>query len=454
MPNSRLITNSVGLAYSKVPLKRHLVWGLPFSDYFLKDPASAFFPDDRPRPTLEHVKRAAIPHLERLAGHGKPSSETIGMLRDVLSLIYTPKELRYLASNTLLDGCMAGLRTYSALDGDQDLLQWEFGFLCFRVALLVVQVSILTRANMLKAFTRSQTGVNGPDNILVALSEAASRRILDVAKEPNSREKLFGTFITKDGEEKTTGLWDEGSYGGVPVEFLCRMVWRGRREILQICTEVTTTGWSFVFLLLKEHLRWALESGECRWPFEWAGIQMLAYRQILVAPSMSEIAYLTDICVAGAANRSKQSEPLYEDAIQDKEDIEILMIAVTRRMKPSLITPRLPAESAEPLLGWFTHYQIMPGQTKLVPEFLQATYLWIWAELADGIPQHLSENRKLVRYASHTIYFTRLVFYLHQASLDRAVFTNTLLEVDFVNLTGRLLLAPLEIGSTLLNPSI
>ncbi|KAG8763047.1 hypothetical protein FRC12_008740 [Ceratobasidium sp. 428] len=125
MPNSRLITNSAGSAYPRIFPERHPVWGLPFSDYFLKDPASAFFSDDRPRPTPEHVKRAAIPHLERLAGHGKPSSETVDRLKDILSLIYTPKELRYLASNTLLNGCIGALRSYSAnyLDyGDRDRL--------------------------------------------------------------------------------------------------------------------------------------------------------------------------------------------------------------------------------------------------------------------------------------------------------------------------------------------
>ncbi|KAG8695204.1 hypothetical protein FRC09_009308 [Ceratobasidium sp. 395] len=299
---------------------------------------------------------------------------------------------------------------------------------------------------MLEAFARSQTSAHDPNNISAALSEAASQRILDVAKVPNSRENLFGTFITKDGEEKTTGLWDEGSYGGVPVEFLSRILWRGRREILQICSEVTTTGWSFVILLLKEHLRWALESRECYWPFEWAGIQMLAYRQILIAPSMLEISYLTDICIAGETNRRESAEPLFADAMQDNEDIDVLMTMVIRRMKPSPTVPRLPAKSATPILGWFINYLSFPRKTQLVPSFLEATYLWIWAELVDSATSHPSENEKLYKYASHILYFTSEVFKFHGAPRDRATFTNILVQVEFVNLIGRLLLTPLEIG--------
>ncbi|KAG9114062.1 hypothetical protein FRC07_007697 [Ceratobasidium sp. 392] len=376
------------------------------------------------------------------------------MLRATLSLIHTPKELWCLGNNTLLNGCVRGLRSYSQdlQAEDRELFTYDFGFLCFRVTLLVVQVSILARANMLDDFANSQSDVSDPNKISAALSEAATQRVLDATMKDNSRERLFGAFVAENGEIRSTNLYDGGSYGGVPVEFLSRLIWRDRKEILQIFHEVKTTGWSFVFLLIKEHLRWARESEECYWPFEWAMMQMLCYRQILVTSSLSKISYLTDICIAGGNNRYQVSEPLYEDTIQDKEDIEVLMKALARRIKPSPMVPRLPVESAEPILGWFTHYLIMPTMADLVPEFFEGIYSWIWAEVTNSVVQGLSKNTKLVKFASHALYFTTKTFIAQLKNRKtKAELTEVLFKVDFVKLVGKLLLAPLEVGSTIMD---
>ncbi|KAG8706472.1 hypothetical protein FRC08_001059 [Ceratobasidium sp. 394] len=432
--------------------KKHAIWGLHISEYFFKDPTNAFFPKDRSLPTLRHVTTVAIPHLERIALHGQPSSETIDMLRSVLSLIHRPKELHCLTNNTLLTACMKSLKTsYSGnlQDDGEELFAYEFGFLCFRVILLLVQVGILARANTLEAFASSKSDASDPNSTSAALSLSAAQLVLDAAKEENSREKLFGAFKSQTGEH--ISLWTSGNVGGVDVEFLSRFIWRSRKELLQICTNVANTGWSFALLLLGEHLRWALEAGECYYPYEWVGLQMLCYRQILVAPSQMEISYLTDICTSAEMLRIEKTEELCADAIQDLEDAKILMAVLAHRMNPSLNVARLPSLSAESILGWFIQYHIMHEFTDLIPEFLEATYSWIWAELSDSIAQGLSMNNQLAKYASHALDFTRGVYKRRLSSHQRASFTKLLSELDFVNLMGRLILVPLELGSTILN---
>ncbi|KAG8744786.1 hypothetical protein FRC10_009434 [Ceratobasidium sp. 414] len=290
---------------------------------------------------------------------------------------------------------MRSLRSYSRnlQDDGEALFANEFGFLCFRVILLLVQVGILARANALDAFASDKSDVSDPNDISVALSIAAAQLVLDAAKKEDSREKLFGAFKSQDGER--VSLWTAGNVGGVDVEFLTRLIWRSRKELLQICTEVASTGWSFALLLLGEHLRWALEADQWLTAVlqKLLSLRMLCYRQILVAPSQMEISYLTKICISAEELRIEKTEELYADAIQDLDDAKILMAALARRMKPSPNVVRLPAWIAERILGWFIQYHVMHDFTDLIPEFLKTTYSWIWAELAGSVAQGPSYAR-------------------------------------------------------------
>ncbi|KAG9124370.1 Glycosyl phosphatidyl inositol anchor synthesis, partial [Ceratobasidium sp. 392] len=361
------------------------------------DPVNAFFPRDKPIPTPQYVKAVAIPHLERLASHDDLSFEVIDSLKNVLALANFPKELRCLNNNALLTGCVEGLRDCMYILREYDmpeLLSYELGFFCFRVVLLIVQVGILTRANMLDSFVNNHSDSFDPSNISFDLSSAATQLVLDAAKEDNSREILFGTFKSRTGENLP--LWANGYVGGADVEFLTKMIWRSRQDFLTICDQVSTTGWSFALLVLGEHLRWALKGGERSWTLEWAGLQILCYRQILVAPSPIEISYLTDISIVAQGQRTEISNEMFSKAILGQDDARLLMKLIARRMKPSPGVTQLPPRSAEPLLGWFSSYYINLDAKNLSTGLLEATYLWTWSELTSDTAQRPSSNNNLI----------------------------------------------------------
>ncbi|KAG8744778.1 hypothetical protein FRC10_009426 [Ceratobasidium sp. 414] len=242
-------------------LARHYIWGRPGSTYFLKDPANAFFPNDRPIPTIQHIQTTAIPHLEQIALHGQPTYETCDMLKSVLSLVYHVDQLSCLNNSVLLRGCMRALRSYTGTFGErgQGLFTYEFGFLCFQAIVLLVQVDILTRTKTLDSFVGQNTHVSDPNDISLALSAHVSQLILDAAEDESFRKWLFGSPGSQSGDQPlqapTRGI------EGVDFGYFVKAIWRSRLEFTQICAKFRSSGWSFVLLLLGEYLRYTFENG-------------------------------------------------------------------------------------------------------------------------------------------------------------------------------------------------
>ncbi|KAG8707275.1 hypothetical protein FRC08_000600 [Ceratobasidium sp. 394] len=430
--------------------KKHNVWGPRIDEYFSKDPFNSFFPKGRPIPTIQHVKTVAIPHLERLALHGQPSSETCQMLWGILSLLHHPKELRCLGNTTLLKGCIRGLRSYTnnLQTGGYELFTYEFGFLCFRVIVMLVQVGILVHTN---TFEKSLQNSGDPETTSLSLSACASAITANAKEKKNSREWLFGASKSKNGNR--TLLGSMGGVEGVDVTFFVKAIWRSRAQFSVICTRVISTGWSFVLLILGEHLRWALEDGiKDEYEYDWVALQMLCFRYIFVAPSPIEIFLLTDICTTGEMYRQSGAAEMYDDAFMHEEDAQFLMESFINRMTPLPHIGHIPSIIAKLLVRFITMEEVMLQFDDLMPSFLKAAYSWIWVEITRSSAKSLSENNNLLLYAIPLVEFTGLLYRKAQNADNAAQafhYTHALFEIDFVNLLGRLMLAPMVAGSTL-----
>ncbi|KAG8744798.1 hypothetical protein FRC10_009446 [Ceratobasidium sp. 414] len=427
--------------------KKHNVWGHRLDEYFSKDPLDAFFSKGRPIPTTQHVKTVAIPHLERIAIHGQPSSETCQMLRAVLSLLYHPEDLRCLSNTTLLKGCMRGLRSYT---NNLQKGGYEVSPPAPAQSSSNIQVGILVHTNTLDD-VGSIEDAGDPEAASVGLSAAASGVIANAKGKDNSRGLLFGASKSQNGNR--TLLGSMGGVDGVDVTFFIKAIWRNRAQFSVICTRVRSTGWSFVLLILGEHLRWALEDGvEDDYEYDWVALQMLCFRYIFVAPSPLEIYLLTDICTSGEMYRSSGAAEMYDDALMHEDDARFLMESFICRMTSQPHIGHIPSKIAKLLIRFITMDEVMLRFDDLMTDFLKVAYSWIWVETTRNNAESLCENNNLLQYAIHLFDFTGRLYREVQNANNAALAyrcTNALFEIDFVNLLGRLMLASMVVGSTL-----
>ncbi|KAG8701961.1 hypothetical protein FRC08_003800 [Ceratobasidium sp. 394] len=428
----------------------HHVWGRHVSEYFFSNPANAFFPGDRPVPTSRHAKGVAIPHLQSLA-FAEPTTGTRAALESVLSLIRHPKELRSLDNTMLLSRCMALLRSFTkdAESGGNALFGYEFGFLCFRVIVLLIQVGILTHTSTFGAFVRQTSNLSDPQEISAALTAFVARLVLDATGKQNPRDWLLGILTSQRGGRMF--LRTVGGFINTDVEFFLKAIWRDRKTFSMICSQATTSGWSFALLALGEHMQWALEDGiedEEQWGF----LQTLCFRYILTVPNPDEVFFLTHICTDAAMYRLDGNEEYYIVSLVDKEDARNVMESYIHRMHPSSTYERLSLYIVELLLGFVTQ-DVMLDLPDLLRDFTKVTCIWIWEETGARNTGFLSQSQELAKCAVHMLKLMRLSYYNLRGAGSKPIvsLTKALPEIDFVNLLGRLILVPTAIGSAITN---
>ncbi|KAG9078887.1 hypothetical protein FS749_009059 [Ceratobasidium sp. UAMH 11750] len=335
---------------------------------------------------------------------------------------------------------MRALRSYTGIfgEGGQELFTYEFGFLCFRTIILLVQVDILTRTNTLDSFVSQNTYISDPNSISLALSTHASQLILGAAENESFRKWLFGSSRSQSVQESAVGI------ESADFSYFCKALWRGRLEFTQICNKFRSTGWSFVLLLLGECLRFTFEDGADH-ETEWRTLRMICFRHILVAPSDAEVSFLTNICTTAEMYRSKVVEESFKDASINAEDASLVMESFIRWMKPSSRSRQHPLRTAELVVAFMDQDETMTDLTDLLPQFFGATYSWIWRELVSGNTKNLSETNSFLRYIMHTVRLTTKSYRNAGNANTRTIvsLTNALSTTDFVNLLGRLALAPL-----------
>ncbi|KAG8775467.1 hypothetical protein FRC12_001472, partial [Ceratobasidium sp. 428] len=433
---------------------RHDIWGRHISEYFLKDPANAFFPKDTPAPTSRHAKTVAIPHLQHMAFAG-PSSETCSMLTSVLYLVRYPKELRSLDNTLLLSRCMAILRTFTddLEPGGNKLFTYELGFLCFRVIVLLIQVGILTHTNTFGAFVRQTSNLSDPQAISTALAAFVARLAVQFSSSDNPRDKLFGILTSQSGGRMF--LRTVGGFYNTDISFFLNVIWNDRKNFSVICSQSLTSGWSFALLVLGEHMQWAVEV-DSENDEKWRLLHTLCFRYILSTLNPDETFFLTGICRDASLYRYDDDDnEYYIISFVDMTDARNVMGAYVNRMKLISTGERLSSEILGLLLGFITQ-DVMLDVRQLLPGFLAVTCSWIWEELCLGSPEHLSRNSDLINCAAQTLDFAGKCYTIssNAGSKTIASYTKALSEQDFINLVGRLILAPLAVGSAVNNFSI
>ncbi|KAG8744799.1 hypothetical protein FRC10_009447 [Ceratobasidium sp. 414] len=351
----------------------------------------------------------------------------------------------------LLSRCIELLRRFTkqAESDGNALFSYEFGFLCFRVITLLIQVGILTHTSTFGAFVRKTSNLSDPQDISAALAAFVAQLVLDSADKENPRNWLLGILTSQKGGRMF--LRTIGGFYDADVEFFLKAIWRDRKTFSMICSQASTSGWSFALLALGEHMQWALEDG-IEDDEQWGFLQMLCFRCILTVPNLDETCFLTNICIDAAAYRLDDNEEYYIVSLVDAEDARNVMETYIRRMRPSATYDRLSSDIVGLLLGFITQ-NVMLDLPDLLRDFTRVTCLWIWEEAGTSNTKYLSQNQDLAKCAVHMLRFTRLSYYTLRGAGSKVIasLTKALSESDFVNLLGRLILAPAAVGSAITN---
>ncbi|KAG8742097.1 hypothetical protein FRC10_002033 [Ceratobasidium sp. 414] len=386
--------------------RKHDIWGRHLSEYLLGDPANAFFPRDKPIPSIQYGKTVAITHLERVRFQSV-TSETLTALEGILWLIRHPKELRWLNHTTLLARCTELLQDYvEELEDDELLFSYEFGFLCFRVIVLLIQVGILAQIGMLQAFLKETRNLSDPKDISAALAKFVAKPVDESYLEENFRDQFLGATTLPDGDR--TFLPTIGGLTDEDASFFLSQLWDDRKTFSLICHkgQALTSGFAFVFVVIQEHMLWTFEEASSNEVDEdWTLLDTLSCRCSLVAPSYHELSLLGSTCKE-AKSWLFESEHEYDIvSLVDAEDARNLMGAYMNRLSRQTTGRKVYSWDLELIVEFVTHDSMLT-YVDLLPGFVKTTFSWAWIELLDndetGI---LDEEQSLERCTAYALSF-------------------------------------------------
>lgn len=136
------------------------------------------------------------------------------------------------------------------------MLYYEYGYLCFQVIVLTVQMAIICRGhgdgfNAFKAVAKKCAREFIPE--LIAMHTGLQVfELCDPEVEDESLSWIIQAPTTPKG--KRTFLPAVGGLNDVDAMFLLREMWESRKQLSYIGAKVPTDGWSFILQLIREHL--------------------------------------------------------------------------------------------------------------------------------------------------------------------------------------------------------
>lgn len=411
-------------------------------------------------PSSSYVKATIIPQLEQLC---KPSQDTHYLCSGILSLLCNPSELHNLNGTTLLSRCMLALRHFTDDSDPQSnkLFSYEYGFLCFRVIVLLMHVGTLVHANTFDKFMMQTNNLCGPHEISATLSEVVLERLGESWNPARPRDWLMDTPMPQGGERTLLGA--VGGFTSDDARYLLKILWHDRKGFTEICTQTSTPGWLLPLMLIEEHMLWEERyksnniNGE-----DWYYLLALCLRYSLVA-SERESRFLEMICAKALVysdHLDRESDPELEvpydtTNLVDARDTRVMLQAYITRMTISTQAPFPRLITSQFGAGFLQQEEIL-DIPDLMPSLIKVSCSRVWAEIdaSSGSPEPASENPALIKSAAHAFDLISRVYpnYIGAPVEIISTLDKALVEIDFINLFGKMAFLPLVIGSSISKP--
>lgn len=349
-------------------------------------------------------------------------------LQSVLKLALSPHTIRHLARPPLIRGCLKLMSTVKQ-SGKPSPFSHEYGYLCFRILTIAINVCLLERSSTLDdAIDRMLLEPKAA--LLQVLSEHVSKVVIQAAGDGRHCDLILG-WAGLEGQAPEEVLMLDSD-----VTILLDLLWTDRKDFLRALASTYSPGLSGVMLLLWRYccLEGALHPDENQDRAKSLALPFceVLWRYWLIAPTDQEHPLrIIDHHIGKGSG-------LWEVTIIDLEDCRLVLRAYLDRLVPNNKVLYAPLDFRTiPMHLGFAGSFVQHGAEDMLPLLFGSTISQTWDRLL-GIPQ--LKDAYLNNTQDIFIEFTKLLEPLRHA--PHAVilqFVDTLVKNDLLDLTARIM---------------
>ncbi|KAF8598085.1 hypothetical protein BDV93DRAFT_610034, partial [Ceratobasidium sp. AG-I] len=418
--------------------QRKAEWGRPIEVLIPNTNPPTLIDFDGEPPSDDNVQ-AAI-HLIQSTNPALPIP-TCESFRIILRLMLDPGRLNLVNETTLLPSCIRLLRDHIK-DTEEPMFCYEYGYLCFQVIVLTVQMAMICRGSGFISFKKeAATYVSKliPEFITTHTwlqiessgLEDSMAWILQASATPSGRRLLLPAV---------------GGFTDLDAAFLVKEMWQSRKQFSYIGAKVPTHGWSFVIQVIVEHYIKDSKQKKRRDSILWGSLETLAHRYGLVSAPI-ETDYITDIPQVGTLFCTLESERQYVQRIIDEQDARTVVESYIARMTLKPDVEPLPTMFCATLADFVFQEEISTLGEILVP-LLKVANERVWIDLVDGVVvRDVEWCVGFVQCVVHTLGCTERLFgaehKFKRAEIES--FLQVLHDIDIIGLIGQTLLMPMNL---------
>ncbi|KAG9125614.1 hypothetical protein FRC07_006881 [Ceratobasidium sp. 392] len=415
-------------------------WGRPI-DKYIHDVVSPDY--DSPVPPKGLIQTAIdsvqLPDRRKLT---RPSCDTF---RVILGLFRDPANLPMLVNTKTLSSCILLLREHTK-DTDEPALCYEYGYLCFQVIVLTVQVAMLKRSNC-SAFDTFMTMASKcpPAGLPELLSKHTMLQIhLHNHSDPSNNGLSWIVQVSRTPQGRITTLPNVGGMSELDSLFLIKTLWESRKQLSYLVSKAPMHGWAFPLRIFAELL---LESFKIsRNEATWGYLENLCHRYGLVA-SEEDLPVIAETCIIVGSICTDDHMREMSNGMKDEEDAQIVVESYIARMTLRPGVEPLPIAFCATLVDFVFREQVCFLGGILVP-LIKVGYERIWQELADEkVARDADWGTNLARFIINTMGSTERLFGAEHRFRPTEIeaFVPPLHEIDIVGFLGQALLLPMNL---------
>ncbi|KAG9118785.1 hypothetical protein FRC07_006527 [Ceratobasidium sp. 392] len=406
-PAIEQLNNAIRAAMPRKP-----EWGRPIVEYIHDLPAY-----NAPAPS-ESLIRAALDTIQQSDEHS-------------LSRPTYPANMLMLIGTKVLSSCTLLLREHIQ-DTQEPVFFYEYGYLCFQVMVLAIQVALL-KAQECDTFDGFMLVARKcpPREIPEALSMQTTLVISLCNHELPGKGLFYLLDPSSDQQGRMIALPAVGGMNSVDGLFLVNTLWESRKQLSYIVSKTPTPGWIFplqVFALLLRSIK--KENIETTWTY----LENLCHRYGL-GSGEEDLPALAETCIT-AAKFCINSDFLGDSyRMEDEEDARTVVESYVARMTPRPGKGPLPQVFCSTLID-FVFGERISTLGELLHPMIRVGYERVWLDLLD---------EKVARDTIWGVNLAQLainVFGSTESVAEIEAFVPPLYDVNIVGLIGQVLLMP------------
>ncbi|KAG8740224.1 hypothetical protein FRC10_004597, partial [Ceratobasidium sp. 414] len=420
----------------KAAKERKPEWGRPIDEY-IHDVVSPNY--DSPVPPKGIIQNAIdsvqLPNKRNLS---RPTCETF---RVILGLFRDPANMPMLNETKVLSPCILLMREH-VKDTQEPVFCYEYGFWCFQVIVLTIQVAMLKR-NSCAGFDNflAMASKCPPKDLPALLGMNITLQIHLHNHEQRANSVPWILQLSRTPQGRLVVLPNVGGMTELDGLFMIEALWESRKQLSYIVSKVPMPGWTFLLKIFSEQLLEDFETS--RHEVSWGYLENLCHRYGLAA-SEEDLPIIADTCNLGGSICTDDHLREISNGMEDEDDARTIVESYIARMTPRPGEEPLPLSFCATLVDFVFREQICWLGEVLIP-LIKVGYERVWAELADEkVVRDADWGTNLARFVINTMGSTERLFGAEHRFKPAEIetFLPPLHDIDVVGFLGQALLMP------------